>query len=423
MQGLMNMEPLGLAYVAAFTPKNWKIDIMDEVMGDDWHNYHPDLVAMTSLTQTAPRAYEIAGYWRAKNIPVILGGIHATTCPDEALSYVDSVFMGEAWGGWANVINDFENGQLKQVYQATEHDLKGLPLPRRDLYKHRYRISLVMASRGCRNRCEFCAIWKSLGGTYRQRPVHEIVAELPQVPKGYLTLFTDDNIYTDRNFALTLFKSIKEKGLKQRFAVQSALDITDDDEVLASLKSSGCLAVQVGLESLNEETLRIMRKGVNLRIGIESYRKKIEKLHSYGLMAAGTFIFGSDGDTFSVFEKTANFVIDAGLDIAHFGLLAPTPGTDVFERFHKEGRLLAVNFPKDYVLYDLAHSVFIPKGMNSFEAEKGLVEAVKKISSWKASAYRAWKTYRYTGNIVASMMAFVWNRSGLANLPSRLNDK
>lgn len=411
--GLATMEPLGLAYVAGLTPPHWEIRIADEVMEPLPQDYGPDLVAITSLTPTAPRAYEIAARFKAQGTPVVMGGMHATLCPDEAARHVDSVFRGEAEGAWPQVIRDFEQGRLQARYEGGACDLENLPLPRRDLYRHHYRVALVSASRGCRYRCEFCSIWKFEAGRFRARPVEQVLAELPHVPRSAVTLFTDDNIMTDRAKSLALFRGMAERGLARRHAVQASLEIADDDDLLAALKRSGCFAVLVGLESVNEATLRSMRKGVNLRVGVEGYRDKIERLHAHGLMVAATFILGSDGDGPDIFDRTAQFVIEAGVDLAHMGLLIPTPGTDVFERLQKEGRLLLTNLPADYAMLDLKRLLFEPAGMSRQEAEQGLARAIQSVARWPVALRRAARTWRDTGNPSAAFISLIWTRTGL----------
>ena len=407
------MEPLGLAYVAALTPPDWDIRIADEVVEEVPQDFRPDLVGLTSLTPTAPRAYEIAARFRTQDIPVVIGGMHATLCPDEAARYVDSVFCGEAEGAWPQLIADFENGRLRDHYEGGTSDMANLPLPRRDLYRRRYRVALVSASRGCHYRCEFCALWKFEAGRFRARPVKDVLAELPRVPRAPVTLFTDDNIMADRDWSLALFRAMTEHGLQRRYAVQASLDIADDDELLSALKASGCLVVLIGLESVSEVTLRTMRKGVNLRVGVEHYRDKIARLHSHGLMVAATFIFGGDGDGPDVFDRTAHFVLEAGVDLAHFGLLIPTPGTDVFDRLAREGRMLLTNLPADYALLDLNRATFVPQAMSPHEAEAGLAAATRAIARWPVALCRAVRTWRDTGNLAASAISLLWTRTGL----------
>jgi radical SAM superfamily enzyme YgiQ (UPF0313 family) len=344
---------------------------------------------------------------------VVMGGVHATLLPEEAEQYVDVVFQGEAERSWPSVIRDFEAGRLKRRYNGGAGALGGLPLPRRSEYRHRYFLQLISASRGCRYRCEFCTLWKLDGGDYRARPPEEVIDELETVGRRRPVLFTDENVFTDRDWAIALFQGMAERGIRRPYAVQASLNIADDDEVLAALKRSGCMTILIGFESVSEESLRVMRKGVNLKIGVARYGEKIARLHDYGLASSGTFMFGNDGDDLDIFERTVEFVLETGVDVAHFGLLTPNPGTELYDRLAREGRLLYTSFPADYARYDLRTAVFRPRNMTPEQLEEGLVWAARSVGAWRAVARRGWTTWRATGNAVMAAIAFGWNRSGL----------
>lgn len=410
--GIATMEPLALAYVAALTPAHWQVRIVDEVREDIPARYEPDLVALTSLSITAPRAYQIARHYREQGVPVVLGGVHAMLMPDEAEQYVDVVFQGEAETKWPALIRDFEAGRLKRRYNGGAATLQDVPLPRHEVNQRRYFIQLVSASRGCRYRCEFCTLWKLEGGRYRARPPAEVLAELERTRSRRPVLFTDENVYVDREWALALFRGMAERGLRRSHAVQASLNVADDAEVLAALKRSGCMVVLIGFESVSEESLRGMRKGVNLKIGVAHYKEKIERLHKQGLAAAGTFMFGNDGDGPDIFERTVEFVLEAGLDLVHFGLLTPNPGTDLFDRLAREGRLLYTDFPADHARYDLQTAVFRPLGMTPEQLEEGLLWATEAVGSRSALLRRAWGTWRNTRNPLMTLLALSWNRTG-----------
>ena len=411
--GMATMEPLCLAYVAALTPPHWDVRIVDEVLEAIPTDYQPDLVGLTALSITVPRAYEIAQYFRGQGTPVVLGGVHATLLPDEAGQYVDVVCQGEAEGNWPSLVRDFENGKLKARYNGGASDLRGLPLPRREAYDHRYFMQLISASRGCRYRCEFCTLWKLEGGRYRARPPDEVFDELQTTRRRRPMLFTDENVYTDREWALALFGGMADRGLSRPYSVQASLDIANDGEMLAALKRSGCFAVLIGFESVSEKSLHAMRKIANLRIGVAHYGDQIDRIHDHGLVVAGTFIFGNDGDGPDIFEQTVEFVLEAGVDLAHFGLLTPNPGTDLYRRLASEGRLLYTDFPEDYALYDLHTAVFRPTMMTPEQLEEGLVWATQAVGSRSAAVRRAWNTWRASGNAAAAVLALRWNRTGL----------
>jgi radical SAM superfamily enzyme YgiQ (UPF0313 family) len=425
--GAISMEPLALAYVAALTPPHWQVRIVDEVEEDLPDGLKPDLVALTALTISVPRAYEIAQHYRQQGVPVVLGGVHATLVPDEAQRYVDVVYQGEAESSWPALIADFEAGKLKARYNGGAISgggedgsprarnvcrLENLPLPRRSAYGRSYLLQLVSASRGCVYRCEFCSLWKMEAGQYRARPPLDVVAELATTSRRPI-LFTDENVFVDREWALALFREIARRGVRRSFAVQASLDVASDDEMLAALKESGCMTVLVGLESLNEESLRLMRKGVNLKIGVAGYADSIRRLHQRGLAVSGTFIFGYDGDGPDTFRRTVDFVLETGLDIAHFGLLTPIPGTDLYDRLAREDRLLYTDFPGDYSRYDLRTAVFRPARMTPEELEAGLAWAARAVGSLGVTVRRTWRTWRSTGSLLMAALALGWNRTGL----------
>ncbi len=410
--GMATMEPLALAYVAALTPPHWDVRIVDEVREEIPDDYQPDLVALTSLSITVPRAYEIARWYRSQGVPVVLGGVHATLLPDEASQYVDVVFQGEAEGKWPSLIRDFEAGKLGAQYNGRAAMLGGLPWPRREIYRRPYFIQLVSASRGCRYRCEFCTLWKLEGGNYRARPPGEVLEELEGCRRRRPILFTDENVFTEREWALTIFRAMAERRIRRSYAVQASLNIADDEEVLTALERSGCFAVLIGFESVSEESLRVMRKGVNLKIGVAHYKDKIARLHAHGLAVAGTFMFGNDGDGPDIFGRTVEFVLETGIDMVHFGLLTPNPGTDLYDRLTREGRLFYTNFPDDYTRYDLRTAVFQPLKMSVEQLEEGLLWATQAVGSCSVAVQRAWRTWRTIGNPAATALAFLWNRSG-----------
>jgi radical SAM superfamily enzyme YgiQ (UPF0313 family) len=226
-------------------------------------------------------------------------------------------------------------------------------------------------------------------------------------------LFTDENVFTDREWALALFQGMAEQGEGRPYAVQASLDIADDSEILEALRASGCMTVLIGFESVSDESLRLMRKGVNLKVGVHGYKNKIAKLHDHGLASSGTFMFGNDGDGPDIFERTAEFVVKSGMDVAHFGLLTPYPGTDLYARLAQEGRLLYTQFPQDYVRYDLRTAVFLPRNMTVDQLEEGLVWATEAVGTRSVAARRAWNTWRDTENPLMAAIAYRWNRSGL----------
>jgi radical SAM superfamily enzyme YgiQ (UPF0313 family) len=237
--------------------------------------------------------------------------------------------------------------------------------------------------------------------------------ELETVSSRRPILFTDENVYGDREWALALFQGMVDRGIRRRYSVQASMDIADDEQVLDAMSRSGCLILSVGFESLSETSLRQMRKGVNLRIGVPHYREKVQRIHAHGMLSAGTFVFGFDGDGPDVFERTADFVLEAGIDLAHFAILTPLPGTDLFDRLAREDRLLYTRFPADYARYDQVTAVFRPHRMTPEQLEEGLRRTAQSLGSLGVAARRAWGTWRTIKDPLVAVLALVWNRTGL----------
>ncbi|NLF03085.1 MAG: B12-binding domain-containing radical SAM protein, partial [Anaerolineales bacterium] len=346
------IPPLSLGYVAACTPANWAIRIIDENLrsaeGLDWR---PDLVGITTLTPTAPRAYELAARYRAQGAKVVLGGVHPTALPDEAARYADCVVVGEAEPVWRQVIDDFEAGCLKARYQGQFLPLDGLPTPRRDLYPGLYFAQTIITSRGCTNACEFCSIWRFYGRRYRARPIDEVVDELESLPASRIVFISDDNLTLNRPRTIALCQRMVERGVRLRYAVEGTLGLAEDDELLTWLKRSGCVFVFVGLETLRAEMLAHIGKPDLLRLGANRYQEQIARIHAHGMAVFGSFIVGLDGDTADVFEPIRSFCLAADVDCTLVNVLCPTPDTLLWERLERDNRLLYTNFPADYALY------------------------------------------------------------------------
>ena len=345
------IPPLNLGYVAALTPANWDVRIVDENLGmDEVTGWAPDLVGITTLTPTAPRAYALAGRYRRAGAHVVLGGVHVSALPDEATRYADSVVVGEAEPIWAQLIADVEAGHPRRRYQGDLLPLDGLPVPRRDLLPRRYFVETIITSKGCTNTCGFCAIWRFYGRRYRSRPVDEVADELATLPPHKLVFFADDNLTAERDRVIALCQRMVETGNRRPYAIQGTIGLGEDEELLTWLKRSGCLFVFVGLESISDEVLTRIGKRDLLRTGAAGHKARIARIHAHGIAVFGSVILGLDGDNTS-FEQMQRFILDAEIDCALVNILNPVPGTQLWDRMCKQGRLLYTSFPADYALY------------------------------------------------------------------------
>jgi radical SAM superfamily enzyme YgiQ (UPF0313 family) len=360
--------------LAANTPPGFEVRIADEAAGPVPFDEPWDLVGISSITATAPRAWAIAAEFRRRRVPVILGGIHASFRPDEAAEHADSVFVGEADDGWAEVLDDAASGRgLKPRYEAKDHpELAGRPFPRRDLLaKGVYGAATVMASRGCPHGCSFCSTTRFLGRKLRLRPPAEVAAEAASLP-GRILVFTDDNLFADKEWALSLLEAVAP--LRKRWVAQCSFEASRRPDLLAAARRAGCMGVLIGFESLSAENLRDVRKGVNKA---EDYLSGVQAFRDHGLLVQGSFIFGLDGDTRETFRETLDFVFRAKLGAANFAVLTPLPGTEVFRRLEEEGRIATT----DWSLYDKLNVVFRPKHLTPEDLREGVKAAYREVFS------------------------------------------
>jgi radical SAM superfamily enzyme YgiQ (UPF0313 family) len=362
------VQPLSLAYVAGATPPDWDVAIADEVFGEAG-TQKADLVGITAFTSNINRAYELADMYRAAGTKVVLGGIHASMLPEEALTHADAVVVGEAEGIWGKVLEDFENGRMRGAYAGPRLDLEGSSTrPRRDLLNPGYLFQSVQTSRGCPFNCEFCSVSNYLGTAYRQRSADDVLDELAGIRSRYI-LFLDDNLVgysaRSRDRAKQLFEGMIRKGLRKRWWMQTSINSADDDELLGLAARSGCMFAFIGFESINTETLRDMKKGINVKIGVENYRKVVKAYHRHGMGVTGAFISGNDYESVPYYKALAKFLLSAGIDAVQFAILTPLPGTAFMERMKREDRLLYHDFPQDWSKYRLSHVVHKTLGVDA----------------------------------------------------------
>ncbi len=332
------MESLPAALLAGLTPPGVEVRFYDDRMEAIPFDEPTDLVALSVETYTARRAYQIASDYRARGVPVVMGGFHATLCPEEVGRYAEAVVVGEAEGIWPELIDDFRHGRLQPRYQgAPRPGLLELPFDR-SLFagKHYLPIALVEAGRGCRFRCDFCAVQGFFGGRHQQRPVEDVVRELRTLGHARLIFFVDDNFGADRPAALELLRAIAP--LRLRWVTQIAIDAAHDEAFVAALAEAGCRGVLIGLESLDADALRQMNKGFNTMRG--GFGPALAQLRRHRIPVYATFVFGYDGDTAASFDNALAFAIEQRFYIAAFNHLVPFPGTPLYQRLQQEQRLL-----------------------------------------------------------------------------------
>jgi len=371
---LFGYPAITLPHIAAITPKEHSVEIINENYDDIDFDQDVDLVGITCLTMMAHRVYEIADEFRRRGKTVVLGGYHPSALPDEAKQHADSVVIGEAENIWSHLLKDLEKGKLKPFYKSEEEvDMSSIPPIRRDLIKYMPLAGGVQSTRGCPHRCEFCAITSFYNHGMKHRPLKNVVEEIKQMPNK-LFILHDPSLTANPKYARELFKElIRQKIHKGWLACGNANVLARaDDEFLSLARKSGCVEWFVGFESVNQEALNGINKSCNK---VKDFRKMIKRVHDYGMTIQGGIIFGFDEDTPDTFDTTLKTIDDWELDILEAYILTPLPGTPLFDRLEKEGRILT----KDWTKYNLVNAVFEPKNMTVDELHEGARYVAKEF--------------------------------------------
>lgn len=333
------MEPLQLGVLAALTPPDIEVVLYDDRMEPIPFDEPTDLVAITIETYTARRSYEIAAEFRARGVPVIMGGMHATLIPDEVQEHCDSIFIGDAETGWAQVLADFGRGQMLPRYKFPVGTPQAGTLTRRDLFKKKgyLPITLLQFSRGCRFACNFCAVSVFFDKTQYVRAVDEVLAEIEA--QGRKTLFfVDDNMLSNHEAAKMLFRELAP--MKVHWVSQASIDMTRDREMMDLMVKSGCVGHVVGFESLDPSDLKSMKKAPNLVEGFTSYKPQLDMIRDYGLQLWAAFTLGHDNDTKETCARTLDWALENKFCFAAFNILMPYPNTPLYRKLESQNRLL-----------------------------------------------------------------------------------
>ncbi|KAB0669808.1 B12-binding domain-containing radical SAM protein [Oryzomonas sagensis] len=367
------LPSLSLKQVAAATPPEWEVLLADEIHEDIPFDGQFDLVGITAMTHQAVRAYEIADRFRQRGTPVVLGGIHPTVLPDEALQHADAVVIGEAEPVWAQLLSDLQAGRMAPRYRAIPHgDLLEIPWSRRDFLAGRTYLTTqtIQASRGCPYDCPFCTVTPYFGRTFRYRDPDDILAELRSFDRK-LTVFLDDNILGDPERAKPILRGMAGLGL--RWGGQANLRFAEDPELVSLLAQSGCIGIFVGIESVTGLQANHPKTGSRF-----SQADLIKRVRDTGIVLEASMIFGFDDHDESVFETTVRYLEECAPSIPTFHILTPYPGTALFEQFDREGRMLH----KEWQHYDHNQVVFRPKLMSPEQLYRGWRAARREVYRW-----------------------------------------
>ena len=380
----LRYAPLTLTTLAALVPAELaaEIEVFDEGIDEvDPARIAADLAAITVITGTAVRAYELAASLRRRGVTVVLGGPHVTLVPEDAAPHADAIAVGYADESWPELLRDFAAGRLRRRYdQRPGLTLANLPFPRRDLLPRRRFLTddVFEATRGCIHKCDFCVVPAAWGQKPYQKPVADVIADIRQKGSRKL-IFVDLNLIADRDYAARLFAALVP--LRVAWYGLATTMLGDDPPLLALAARSGCRGILMGLESISTANLRQSKKSFN---SPARYGELVEKLHRHGIALQGCFVFGLDHDTPEIFLETARFAVDARIDLPRFAVVTPFPGTALYQRLEREGRILTRNWE----LYDGQHVVFQPAQMTVGELQRGIETAWRHAYGWRAMARR-----------------------------------
>jgi radical SAM superfamily enzyme YgiQ (UPF0313 family) len=372
---------LAIPVLLSLTPDEHDVRVFDENIEDIDYDWPADLVGITVRTMFAVRAYHIADNFRQKGIKTVLGGIHPSMCNGEALQFCDSLVIGEAEHVWQDLLKDAQAGQLKRIYKAKHPaDLTAFPKPvRSKLSMNRYLADILQTTKGCPFQCEFCSVYSYDGQRIRHKTIVQVLKEITEIYnsnnsfKKKSVFFADDNIIGDKKYARELFAVIKPYNLN--WSCQASINVSKDDDLLKLMKESGCGAILIGLESISDQNLYSMGKTVNLR---NDYAEAINKIQSHGILVHSSFIMGYDYDTPRAFDDLIEFIESNRLLMPLLNILTPFPGTKLFRRFEKEGRIIHKNWSE----YDSETVVFRPSLMTPEKLTAEFKRVTRKVYSF-----------------------------------------
>ncbi|MBI1924327.1 radical SAM protein [Candidatus Poribacteria bacterium] len=389
---IASLPSLSLLTLAALTPKKFEVaykeiaDLKSETALPDY-----DLVAISSFSAQIYEAYELTNQYRRRNIPVVMGGLHVSSLPEEAKAHCTSVIIGEGEPLWPQLLSDFERGCLQPYYFQFEpggFDLTEAPIPRFDLLDpDKYNRITVQTSRGCPHKCDFCASSILLTPKYKLKPVSKVIEEIHAIKRIWsrpFIEFADDNSFVHRKHAKELLRALVKA--KVRWFTETDISVAEDDELLGLMRDSGCKQILIGLESPRKVSLDGVELNANWKMRKqERYKTAIAKIQSYGITVNGCFILGLDGDTPDIFEDVHNFVKDSGLYEVQITFMTAFPGTPLYYRLKRENRIIRDRAWERCTLFD---TNIIPKNMTLQELQTGFLWLTKALYSAEATQAR-----------------------------------
>jgi radical SAM superfamily enzyme YgiQ (UPF0313 family) len=372
----ISYAPLTLTTLAALVPGTIDADIqlIDEgVQPAGYDKLHADIVGISCVTSSSVRARQIAGYWRSRGAHTVIGGVHVTLNPLEMEGVADTLICGPAEETWPRFLQDFIEGRPGNFYSSRSVPAETIPVPARQLLPRKSYLSVptVIADRGCLNSCAFCSINRLWDCRESARVVPDVIEEIIAL-KSRRILFLDPNLTADREYALELFEALIP--LRIEWAGLSSIDVTRDKSMFSLMVKSGCRGILVGFESMDQVALDQYQKSSN---NVTFYREAVDMFHRHEIPVLGTFMLGFENDTVESIEKMVSMIDDSGIDFPRFSVMTPFPGTDPYDWYQGDGRVLT----RDWSLYDTEHVVFTPARMTPIQLQTSLVRTWKMIYS------------------------------------------
>lgn len=366
---------LALPLLAALTPEEFEVELCYETIEDVPFDTDAELIGISSMGHAVIRTIDIAKKFRELGKTVILGGYMVSLMPEEAQKYGDSVMIGDSEETWGEMLEDYKNGCLKKVYQKKLTELK-TPLPRYELLldKKIGNFLPVQAGRGCPKTCSFCSIYCMYHGQYLKRDIPEVIRDIKRIKElGFKQfLLLDDNIFSNRDYAVKLCAEIKK--LKMKWMTQCSIDIAKDEELLEIISKSGCYVLSFGLESITKESLVSMNKSW---ANPDKYAEQIKIIRKHGIDISTEMVVGAEGDTLESIRNTADFIADNHIAVPRFYILTPIPGTKFFDEMQAQNRI----YNTDIYSYNGCEAVHIPKNMTPEELTKAYWDLYNKVYS------------------------------------------
>ncbi len=384
---IASLPSLGLLTLAAHTPDNWEIEYveLDEYSESDIENIiknKPDIVAFSSLTARINETYTLSNRLRTHGITTVIGGLHVSALPLEAMQYADCIIQGEGEITWEVLLNDYENNNLQNLYSSLSNSkytfhFNACKIPKYELLDiNKYNRLTIQTTRGCPLNCNFCAASRTIS-SYKKKPIEQIEKELDKIfevwDRPFIEL-ADDNTFVDKKWSKELLKLFAK--YKMRWFTETDISVAYDDELLELLAESNCAQVLIGFETSNIEGLNGIDRNNWKYKQFNNYLTAIDKIQSYGISVNGCFILGFDTDTKETFKNTEKFIKESNLSEVQITLLTPFPGTELYRQLKNEGRLLSDNYWDKCTLFDVN---FIPKNFTPKELEDNFQELMLNL--------------------------------------------